>query len=60
MNFPDPYAVTKYEQRLDKFPDLEGLSWQNVNKALLFALKLEKFTMGSILMLIVVVAAFFN
>src|SRR5690606_35828 len=36
----------------------KALTWQTVNKSLLFALKLEKFTMGAILLLIVLVATF--
>lgn len=38
--------------------DLDPLTWDRANKSLLFALKLEKFAMGSIMMLIVVVAGF--
>jgi lipoprotein-releasing system permease protein len=33
-------------------------TWQDSNSAMLFALKLEKFTMGAILMLVVLVATF--
>ena len=58
MNLPDPYLVESVEKRFEKFAGLASLSWQKSNKSLLFALKLEKFTMGSILMLIVLVAAF--
>jgi lipoprotein-releasing system permease protein len=38
--------------------DLDPLTWDRANKSLLFALKLEKFAMGAIMMLIVVVAGF--
>jgi lipoprotein-releasing system permease protein len=43
---------------LKMFPDLQSVTWKDTNKSLLFALKLEKFTMSSILLLIVLVAAF--
>jgi lipoprotein-releasing system permease protein len=67
LNFADPWQVPLYALRAagmfkssakpDSAP-LKALTWQTVNKSLLFALKLEKFAMGSILMLIVIVAAF--
>lgn len=70
MNVTKPMEVDKLASRIkgadtttansaDKqFSELKVQTWQMTNKSLLFALKLEKFTMGSILMLIVLVAAF--
>lgn len=58
VNFKDPEQINIFVDRLAAFPDLQALTWKNVNKSLLVALKLEKFTMGAILLLIVLVAAF--
>ncbi len=58
MNVPDPMKMDPYVEKAKKWSDLSAKTWQITNKSLLFALKLEKFTMGSILMLIVLVAAF--
>ena len=38
--------------------DLKTVTWKDVNKSLIVALKLEKFAMGAVLFLIVLVAAF--
>jgi lipoprotein-releasing system permease protein len=54
----DPMDVSHLRARISGRPGLDMLTWQEANKSLLFALKLEKFAMGSILMLIIVVAAF--
>lgn len=58
INVSNPLAIDQYVGRLKKWADLTPKTWQMTNKSLLFALKLEKFTMGAILMLIVLVAAF--
>lgn len=58
MTVEEPMKVDRLVERIKKFDGLKVQTWQMTNKSLLFALKLEKFTMGSILMLIVVVAAF--
>ncbi len=57
LSFPDPMNLDQFE-RLPKNSDLRIVHWRENNKAILFALKLEKYAMGSILMLIVIVAAF--
>ncbi len=57
-NVPDPLKMDHLIQKVDKIPGLKSRTWQMANKSLLIALRLEKFTMGSILMLIVLVAAF--
>jgi lipoprotein-releasing system permease protein len=58
MNVRDPMELTKYTDAAKNWTGLAVRTWQMTNKSLLLALKLEKFTMGSILMLIVLVAAF--
>ena len=58
MNVPNPLNMDSYVAKIKKWADLTPKTWQMTQKSLLFALKLEKFTMGSILMLIVLVAAF--
>jgi lipoprotein-releasing system permease protein len=63
VNVKDPLNIqaetdAAFRQAGDRFKELDPLTWEKANKSLLFALKLEKFAMGSILMLIVLVAAF--
>ena len=62
INVEDPFSVgsikNMFHSEDKKYDELKVITWQETNSALLFALKLEKYTMGSILMLIVLVAAF--
>lgn len=58
VNVKDPNAVDAIAARINALPDLSAKTWKDSNAALLFALQLEKYTMGAILMLIVLVAAF--
>lgn len=58
LNIPNPYEVDGLAQKVKAATGLDAKTWTQTNSALLFALKLEKFTMGSILMLIVLVASF--
>ncbi len=58
VNHKNPYEIDSYVDKLKPLAGLQGKTWKDTNSALLFALKLEKYTMGAILMLIVLVAAF--
>lgn len=58
VNSKDPLSIDSFKSRLAGIKGIQGKSWKDTNSALLFALKLEKYTMGSILLLIVLVAAF--
>ena len=57
MNFPDPEMVDRQTELLVS-DDLKTTTWKESNASLIYALKLEKFAMGAILTLIVLVAAF--
>lgn len=57
-NLADPQQVDAMAARINAQTGLSVKTWKDSNAALLFALQLEKYTMGAILMLIVLVAAF--
>lgn len=58
INIKDPESVEGFGEKLAKELGLKVRTWKDANKSLIFALKLEKYTMGAILFLIVLVAAF--
>jgi lipoprotein-releasing system permease protein len=58
LNVPDPTDMDDLVASLERPEGLQVKTWKDSNAALLFALTLEKYTMGAILMLIVLVAAF--
>lgn len=57
-NLENPFEVNQSVEAIRGIEGISAKSWQDANSALLFALQLEKYTMGAILMLIVLVAAF--
>lgn len=61
INVKEPYDIDEVVRQAQAKEDFSGLkfhTWMSSNASLILALRLEKFTMGSILMLIVLVAAF--
>ncbi len=56
--FDEPEMIDSLENAPRLPEDLKIVTWKDVNKSLLVALKLEKFAMGAVLFLIVLVAAF--
>ena len=59
LNVPEPYDIERDAAKVAAIStELKPITWKDSNSALIFALKLEKYAMGAILMLTVVVAAF--
>ena len=59
VNVKEPYDIDRVAAKvLPISSELKPLTWKDSNSALIFALKLEKYAMGAILMLTVLVAAF--
>lgn len=61
INALDPIHIERLADKIrgdKRFRGLKTVTWKESNSSLIFALKLEKFSMGSILMLILLVAAF--
>lgn len=59
VNIQEPQKVDQVVHKLQgQLSDVSYSTWKDTNSALLFALQLEKYTMGAILMLIVLVAVF--
>ena len=58
LSLSQPKLVDSVKKEIKSFSQLKVETWKDVNKSLLFALKLEKYTMSAILLLIILVAAF--
>jgi lipoprotein-releasing system permease protein len=58
LTLKDLNAVDEFKKKLTQDKDYSVRTWKDVNSSLLSALSLEKYTMSSILFLIVLVAAF--
>ena len=67
INVTDPMRVERYAQHFQRAKQLDAnasieklkvVTWEDANQAYLFALKLERFAMSAVLMLVVLVAAF--
>lgn len=58
LSIPQPMAADALVSRLKLPKGIVAKTWKDNNAAIIFALTLEKYTMGAILLLIVVVAAF--
>ena len=57
LNFHNPDKVEEQTDTLQGSP-LQAVSWKESNASVMFALKLERFAMGAILLLIILVASF--
>lgn len=58
INLKNPEQIDDLVPKLNLHNNLKITTWKDTNNSLLVALKLEKFTMGAILLLIILVAAF--
>ena len=58
LRLTSPEQVDQVKIQLQSHSKLKLETWKETNKTIIFALKLEKYTMGAILLLVILVAAF--